>query len=134
MAKKGAKSKSDVSKSASKKRLTKAELEKTLIENFINLQKVLTNLSVKFEVLSDNISKLLELFEISAKSFAEKQIEEKGEKGAKSDKELLGKIDTLLDQNKTLAKGLTLMEEKLRERVYGSHNLAERERPRYPRF
>ncbi len=58
-------------------------IEKTLIENFVNLQKVLTNLAVKFEGLSDQISKLLQLFEISAKSFVEKQSSETGEKDRK---------------------------------------------------
>ena len=36
------------------------------------------------------------------------------------DKEFLEKIDRLLDQNKVLAKGLTMMEEKLRDKVYGT--------------
>ncbi|NMB66704.1 hypothetical protein GYA25_01435, partial [Candidatus Woesearchaeota archaeon] len=38
-----------------------------LIENFVSLQRVMTNLAVKLEDLSSQISKLLELFEISAK-------------------------------------------------------------------
>ncbi len=118
-------------KNTKTKKLTKAELEQALIDNFVNLQKVLTNLSIKFDLLSDNMSKLLQLFEISAKSFAEKHAEETG-KG--EDKELLGKIDTLLEQNKTLAKGLTLMEEKLRDRVYGSHLPDGREQPKYRGF
>ena len=114
---------------SSGKRLAKAELEKMLIENFVNLQKVLTNLSVKFESLSDQISKLLQLFEISAKSFVEGQTPEIGEK--EKDKEFLDKLDKLLEQNKVIAKGLTLMEEKLRERIY-SHQLSPEERPKYP--
>ena len=114
------------------KKLTKAEIEKQLIDNFINLQRVLTNLSIKFDALSDNISKLLQLFEISAKSFVEKLPEtEKGEKV--KDKEFLNKIDTLLEQNKTIAKGLTLMEEKLRQRIYSGEE-RESQRPRYPQF
>ncbi len=92
------------------KKLTKAELEKTLIDNFVNLQRVLTNLSIKFDSLSENISKLLQLFEISAKSFVTNQ-EDKGEEN----KDLLNKLDTLLEQNKIIAKGITLMEERLRE-------------------
>jgi hypothetical protein len=92
------------------------------------LQKVLTNLSIKFEDLSNNMSKLLQLFEISAKSFAEKYTGKEAEKKIKkdveeqrnADKEYLQKLDSLLDQNKTIAKGLTLMEGKLRERNY--HN------------
>jgi len=39
---------------------------------------------------------------------------------ASKDHEFLQKIDKLLEQNKVLAKGLTLMEQKLRERMYGS--------------
>lgn len=97
------------------KRKTDEELNRMLVENFIGLQKAMTNLAVRFDNLSDNLSKLLNLFEISAKSFAEKQPVKEEEK----DKEFLGKINTLLEQNKTIAKGLTLMEEKLRERVYG---------------
>ena len=54
------------------KGLTRLEMDKILIDNFINLQKVLTNLSIKFEELSTNMAKLLQLFEISAKSFTEK--------------------------------------------------------------
>jgi len=91
------------------------ELNKILVENFVSLQKVLTNLAGKFDSLADNISKLLQLFEISAKTFAEKQPTFDFEK----DKEFLDKLDKLLDQNKTIAKGLTLMEEKIREKVYG---------------
>ncbi len=98
------------------KRLTKTELEKMLIDNFVNLQKVLTNLSLKFDVLSTNISKLLQLFEVSAKSLAQKQVLGLGEK----DDELMKKLDSLLEQNKTIAKGLTLIEGKLRESSYSS--------------
>lgn len=98
---------------SSKGVMTKAELEQALLNNFVNLQKVLTNLSVKFEELSRNISKLLELFEISAKSFAENY---SGEGVGKGDKEFLKKLDSLLDQNKTIARGIMLMEEKIRHR------------------
>jgi hypothetical protein len=107
-----------------KKPMTKAEMEKTLIDNFTNLQKVLTNLSIKFEDLSNNMSKLLQLFEISAKSFAEKytnkeaekQIEIKTQDQKKADKEYLKKLDSLLDQNKTIAQGIMLMEKRIRHR------------------
>ena len=96
-----------------KKSLSKAELEEALLNNFVNLQKVLTNLSIRFDDLSDNISKLLQLFEISAKSFAEKY---SGEGGSGGDKDLLNKLDSLLDQNKTIAKGIMLMEDRIRQR------------------
>jgi len=109
-----------------KKALTKAELEQALINNFTNLQKVLTNLSIKFEELSNNMSKLLQLFEISAKSFAEKYsgkleelekpTKEEMQKQKELDKKYLEKLDSLLNQNKIIAKGIMLMEEKIRQR------------------
>src|SRR3989338_6779944 len=55
------------------KKPTKLDTEQALLENFVSLQRVLTNLSIKFDSLSDNISKLLQLFEISAKGFIGKQ-------------------------------------------------------------
>lgn len=100
------------------------EINKALIENFVNLQKVMTNLAGKFEGLSDNISKLLQLFEISAKSYAERA----GVTDNK-DREFLDKIDRLLDQNKTIAKGLMLMEEKIRGRVENQMPERQIERP-----
>jgi len=101
-----------------KKRLKKEEIEGMLIDNFTNLQKVLTNLSIKFDELSSNISKLLQLFEISAKSFAEKYSDKNPEElvNKSVDTEYLKKLDSLLDQNKTIAKGIMLMEERIRNR------------------
>ncbi len=100
------------------KKSEKKETDKILIENFVNLQRVMTNLALKFDNLSDNISKLLQLFEIAAKSFVEKQAG-RNVMDAEKDKELVDKLNVLLDQNKTIAKGLTLMEQKVRERIYG---------------
>jgi len=103
-----------------KKILKKQEIQEILINNFTNLQKVLTNLSIKFDELSTNLSRLLQLFEISAKNFAEKysdkKPEEVTEKSQQTDKEYLKKLDSLLDQNKTIAKGIMLMEERIRKR------------------
>jgi len=96
--------------SGAKKQMTAREREELLIENFVGLQKVMTTLSIRFEKLSDSILKLLEVFEESAKSIA-------GGKSIEGDKDLLRKIDSLLEQNKTIAKGLVLMEEKVRQRA-----------------
>ena len=85
-------------------------LEKILIENFVSLQKVMVNLSVKFESLSTQISKLLNLFEISAKALAEKDF--KTEKEDKDMKKIGEKIDNIFEQNKVIARGLTLLHEK----------------------
>ncbi len=99
------------------KAMTKAELEQALIDNFVNLQKVLTNLAIKFDDLSSNISKMMQLFEISAKSFAEKYSGEIPVGMIDVDKEFLKKLDSLLDQNKVISKGIMLMEERIKERA-----------------
>jgi len=99
------------------KSLKKSEVDQALLDNFINLQKVLTNLAVRFDELSNNIEKLLQLFEISAKNFAEKYSEKNPAKEQKVDKEFLEKLDNLLDQNKTISKGIMLMEERIRNKT-----------------
>lgn len=97
-----------VEKKPKEKKMTAREREELLIENFVGLQHAMTNMSIKFGSLSDNISKLLQVFEEAAKNFIS---------GGKSDdKDMLNKIDALLTQNKTIAKGLVLMEGKLRGR------------------
>ncbi|MBI2044352.1 hypothetical protein HYT24_03245 [Candidatus Pacearchaeota archaeon] len=80
-----------------------SNVEKILIENFVSLQRVMTNLSVKFDDLTRQLTKLLELFEISAKTIAEKK--------HFGDKEMTDKLNNLVEQNKTLAKGITLLHE-----------------------
>jgi hypothetical protein len=102
--------KKDVNKNKSN-----SNLDKALLENFVELQHVLTNLAVKFEDLSGNISRLLQLFELSAKSFADKPISAP----AGVDQEFLKKLDSLLDQNKTISKGIMMMEERVRNRTTG---------------
>ncbi len=84
------------------------EVDRLLIENFVSLQKVMTNLSVKLDDLTTKISKLLELFEISAKALAEKEFEVE-----RDNKEMVERLDNLLDQNKTLARGMALMHERI---------------------
>ena len=108
------------------------KLEDKILQNLIELQKVHVNLAEKFESLSDQISNLLALFEASARSFAKQPHIQMAEK----DKEFLEKIDKLLDQNKTIARGLTLMEQKMRDKLYGpivpppDQNLQQRKLPR----
>jgi hypothetical protein len=98
-----------VYKKPKEKKMTAKQREELLIENFVGLQHAMTNMSIKFGALSDNISKLLQVFEEAAKNFVS---------GGKSDdKDMLNKIDSLLNQNKTIAKGLVLMEGKLRSRA-----------------
>lgn len=89
-------------------------LEDKLLKNLVELQKVHTDLAEKFDKLTKEISNLLNLFELTAKSFAKQH----SLKPTESDKEFLNKIDRLLEQNKTIAKGLSLMEEQIRGKTY----------------
>ena len=86
------------------------KIERALLENFIALQKVMVNLSAKFDNLSGQISKLLELFEISAKSFARKDFED-GQKAGRDEKVILEKLDNLAQQAGLIGKGLALIHE-----------------------
>lgn len=92
-----------------KKRLTAREREELLIGNFIELQKVMTNLSIKFENLSDNISKLLTIFELSAKDYLSNK-----QNKSQTDKDLLDKVNVLLEQNKTIARGIVMIDDKVK--------------------
>ena len=84
------------------------KMDKALMENFISLQRVMTNLAVNVDNLTNKISKLLELFEISAKALAEKDFDLK-----EDSEELIKKLDELADQNKVLARGIALMHERI---------------------
>ncbi|MEI6731799.1 MAG: hypothetical protein WCK90_03915 [archaeon] len=88
------------------------ELEKTLVENLVQLQKINTDLATRFNSLSRQISALLEIFEKAAQNFVHTPENKVSEK----DKEFLDKIDKLLEQNKTIAKGLVIMEENIRNK------------------
>lgn len=105
-----------VKSSKSKAPSNKENVNKILIENFVSLQKVMTNLSSKFDNLAGQISKLLELFEISAKALAEKDFGDEKEK--KDNKKVLEKIDNLLEQNKIIARGVTLLHESSHEQKF----------------
>lgn len=104
-------------------------IENVLIENFIHLQRVLTNLASRFDELSKNIEKLLRLFEITAESYAGKDQNE-------VDREFLKKLDSLLDQNKVISKGIMLMEEKIRNKSMPQNNQEFNRalRPSIPRY
>lgn len=91
------------------------KLQISIIENLVQLQKINTSLAEKFDSLSTQITALLGLFEVAAKSFTSNPAYNASDK----DKEFLEKIDRVLEQNKVLAKGLTLMEERMREKLYG---------------
>lgn len=85
-------------------------IEEKLIENLIELQKVNANMAEKFDKLSEQISRLLALFEMAAKDFSKQPIA----KDAEKDKEFLDKINALIEQNKSVAKVLVMLEERTR--------------------
>jgi hypothetical protein len=92
------------------RRLSAAEREKILIDNFIGLQKVMVNLSMKFENLSDNITKLLGVFEASARDY----MVNKGRSSPDKDREYLAQLNTLIEQNKSISRGIMQLDEKVR--------------------
>lgn len=86
------------------------ELQQILLENSISLQKVLTNLSISLDNLSKQTEKLLNLFEQSAKTIAEKDFETEA-----MNRKISDKLDMLMNQNKTLAQGVSLVHERIQE-------------------
>lgn len=91
------------------------KIQEAIVQNLIELQKVHAGLLEKFDKLSVQLTNLLALFETAAKSYSENNLNKVSEK----DKEFLEKIDKLLEQNKVLAKGLTLIEDRTRQKIYG---------------
>ncbi len=112
-------------KSPKRKSSPRKKIETQIVENLIELQKVHTDLAEKFDKLSSELSSLLSLFEMAARSFAKSTPIKQTER----DQEFLEKINRLLDQNKTIAKGLAMMEEKVRERMYGPSQVQQPKAP-----
>lgn len=102
--------KKKISKKATKSRVStqkiRIEMQPVLVDNFVSLQKVMVNLADKLEDLSTKMQKLLDLFEISAKNLAKKDFKLPGESP-----EIIKKLDNLAEQNKVIARGITLMHE-----------------------
>lgn len=73
-----------------------------LIENFVGLQEAMTNLSTKFSELSQNLNNLLGVFELAAKTLAESE--------KQVDNTLSSKLDTLIEQNKAIARDINTVE------------------------
>ena len=103
-----AKKKVTKKKSTSHKRSTEST-EHTLIKNSAEMQRIMIKLIERFDKLSNKISELLELFEDSAKILIKKEIESGKTKDMTP--EILEKINQIMDQNKIIAKGLTLVHE-----------------------
>lgn len=94
-----------------KKKMTAREREELLIENFVGLQRAMINLSMKFENLSDNMAKLLNVFEVSARDY----MVNKGRTTPEVDKDLLNRINYLMEQNKSILTSVRSLEEKAKK-------------------
>jgi hypothetical protein len=97
-------------KEVNKEKAQKGNMD-MLLENSIALQKTLADLAVSLKELNKKVSSMLELFEAAGKTIKEKP----GQKPA----EFAEKIDLLLKQNKTIAKGLLLLERAFKEKEGG---------------
>jgi len=124
MVKKESAEKAKHEKKVPKKPNRQETINTLLLQNFTSLQQSFTNLAIKLDNLTEQTSKLLQLFELSAKSFIEKIPNTISE--IEKDREFLDKIDKLLDQNKLVAKSLVLMEQQLRERMTSPQSVAGR--------
>lgn len=107
--------KKSTKRSSTKKRKTTIKtpakednVQKVLIENFVAFQRVMADMTAKLNSLNDQLSKLLGLFEESAKSLMDKNAN-LGDMG--SSKEVSEKLNKLLEQNKVLAQGIALLHE-----------------------
>jgi len=104
-----------------KKADNKADSQKLLLENFISLQKILTNLTIKIDETDKKLLKMLELFEFASKSYGQaRMMPAGGVPQAVQDarlKELANKIDILIEQNRDIAKGIILLEQVTSERT-----------------
>lgn len=94
---------------------------KLMLENSIALQKVLTNLAVSLDRLSKDMEKMLDLFKEASKAMGEEKA--LGEVDMDRENKLISRLDNLIEQNRTIAKGLVLLEssikEKDRQKEYG---------------
>jgi len=88
-----------------------------LIQNSISLQKAMAALAVNLDRFSRDIGKLLDFLSESAKTFESEEKERGAVAGAAISGDLVRKLDMLIDQNKTIAKGLVLLENYLKEKI-----------------
>lgn len=83
------------------------ELISALVENELSMQKKTVELINTFNVLSQRIDKFLGVFEKAASRIERGEIEEP----------LAKKLEALIEQNKTIARGLLLLERYVREKT-----------------
>lgn len=85
-----------------------------LIENSVALQKVLTDVALSLNQLTKELRQLLDMFKEAGKTLGE---DKASQAVAHEDKKaVVDKLDTLLDQNRTIARGLVLLESSMKEK------------------
>jgi len=92
----------------------KDQTVKLLIENSIALQGVLTNMAVSLDRLSKNMEKMLDVFKENSMAIGEDKAS--SEVHEAREKELINRLDSLIDQNKMIAKGIILLESTIKEK------------------
>lgn len=95
--------------------LNNADSIKLLLDNSVALQKVMADLALNLNKLTDEMSQVMSLFrEFSAGVGEEKAVREVERS---NNAELIRKLDSLIDQNKHVSKGLILLESTLRSKA-----------------
>lgn len=87
------------------KRASKEGIIEQLVENNIALQEKTADLITSIKELTKKIDDMVKIFEEAAKHIKEG-----------TDRPLMEKLTSLIDQNKTIAKGLVLLEKYVREK------------------
>lgn len=82
-----------------------------MLENLITTQKLLAKTLTELKEVNKKISELHGIFQESSKMIKEKEIVKQLEPRS----QLIDKFDELMEQNRTIARGLLLLEKKLRE-------------------
>ena len=93
-----------------------------LVQNQIELQKILADLSLEVKNLTSELSTLVELFREASKTLNDEKISKDIEK--EDMKNIGDKVETLVDQNRTIAKGLLLMESAMRDTMEKKRELS----------
>jgi hypothetical protein len=88
-----------------------------LVQNSIALQKAVTALALSLDKFTKQTGNLLQFLSESAKTFEKEEKERGSVSGPAISGEFARKVDSLLEQNKTIAKSIVLLEDYLREKM-----------------
>lgn len=85
-----------------------------LIENSVALQHVLTDVASSLNQLTKEMRQLVDLFKEAGKTIGEEKASHAINNEDK--RAVVEKLDTLMDQNRTIARGLVLLESSMKEK------------------